>query len=228
VKVVILSGGFGTRLGETTKKTLKPLVKIGGRPIITHIMNHYKKYGYKKFIVLSGYKHSIVKEYFKNNKDVKVIYTGLKTFTGGRLKRIKKIFKKKEDFFLTYGDAVSNVNLNLLKNLHKKNKALVTVTAVNPDTKYGLLEIKGRKVTKFTEKPKFFDKWINGGFFIMNEKLINFIKNDQTILEKKPLELAAKRKKFIAYKHNKFWACMDTQRDLKYLKNYWKKNKRFS
>ena len=228
MKVIILSGGFGTRLGETTKKTPKPLVKIGGKPIINHIMNHYKKSGYNKFFVLSGYKHSIVKKYFKNNKSVKVIYTGLKTFTGGRLKRIKNIFKKDEDFFLTYGDAVSNVNLNLLKNLHKKNKALVTVTAVNPDTKYGLLEIKGRKVTKFTEKPKFFDKWINGGFFVMNEKLINFIKNNQTVLEKKPLELAAKRKKFIAYKHNKFWACMDTQRDLKYLKNYWKKNKRFS
>ena len=174
MKVVILSGGFGTRLGKTTKKTPKPLVKIGGMPIITHIMNHYKKYGYKNFIVLSGYKHSIIKEYFKRNKNVKVIYTGLKTFTGGRLKRIKKIFEKEEDFFLTYGDAVSDVNLKLLKKIHKKNKALVTVTAVNPDTKYGLLKIKGKYVSKFTEKPKFLDKWINGGFFVMNEKLINF------------------------------------------------------
>ena len=191
-------------------------------------MNHYKKYGYKNFIVLSGYKHSIIKEYFKRNKNVKVIYTGLKTFTGGRLKRIKKIFEKEEDFFLTYGDAVSDVNLKLLKKIHKKNKALVTVTAVNPDTKYGLLKIKGKYVSKFTEKPKFLDKWINGGFFVMNEKLINFIKNDQIMLEKKPLELAARKKKFIAHKHNKFWACMDTQRDLKYLKDYWKKNKKFT
>lgn len=190
-------------------------------------MSHYKKYGYENFIVLSGYKHSIVKEYFKKNKNVKVIYTGLKTFTGGRLKRIRKIFKRDEDFFLTYGDAVSNVNLHALKKIHKKNKALVTVTAVNPDTKYGLLEIKDKYVSRFTEKPKFLDKWINGGFFVMNEKLINYIKNDYTVLEKKPLELAAKNKKFFALKHSKFWACMDTMRDVKYLKNYWKKNKKF-
>ena len=229
MKVIILAGGFGTRLGKATKKTPKPLVKVSGKPIISHIMDHYKKFGFGEFVVLSGYKHSVVKEYFKNNKKVKVIYTGLKTFTGGRLKRVENIINKNENFFLTYGDAVSNVDLKKLLKLHKLNKSIITVTAVNPDTKYGLLEItNNQKVKKFQEKPKFKDKWISGGFFIMNQKIFKFIANDKTILEREPFEKIARKNKFFALKHNKFWACMDTPRDLNFLKNYWSKYKKFS
>lgn len=229
MKVIILAGGFGTRLGKTTRKTPKPLVKINGRPIISYIIDYYKKFGNKEFIVLSGYKHELIKKYFKNNKKVKVIFTGLKTFTGGRLKRIENLLKKDEDFYLTYGDAVSNVNLDKILTLHKKKKSIVTVTAVNPDTKYGLLQIfNNQQVKKFQEKPKFKDKWISGGFFVINQKLFKYLKNDKTILEKEPFEKIAKIGKFFALKHNKFWACMDTPRDLKFLKDYWSKNKSFS
>jgi len=229
VKVIILAGGFGTRLGKATKKTPKPLVKVSARPIISHIMDHYKNFGFDEFFVLSGYKHNVVKKYFKNDKKVNVIFTGLKTFTGGRLKRIQKILGQNEDFFLTYGDAVSNVDLNKLLKLHKFNKAIVTVTAVNPDTKYGLLEItKNQKVRKFKEKPKFRDKWISGGFFVVNQKILKYISNDKSILEREAFEKVANKNKFFAFKHNKFWACMDTPRDLEFLKNYWSKNKKFS
>ena len=216
MKVVILAGGLGTRLSEYTNLIPKPMVHINNKPIIYYIMKHFSNYGYKDFYILLGYKGKVIKNYFKKksfNWNINLIDTGLKTMTGGRVKKIKR-YLGEDDFFLTYGDGVSNVNLKKLLNFHKrKKKALITMTAVRPPARFGAIKIIGQRVKLFREKSKIDEGWINGGFFVINPKFINYIEKSSTYLEKYPLEKAARKKQLFAYKHKGFWQCMDTKRD---------------
>lgn len=228
MKVFILAGGLGTRIPEYTKSIPKPMIRIGKHPIIIHIIKIYMKFGHEDFFILTGYRSEVIKRYFKNfkmfekefshkikNKIIKVtlLNTGKKTMTGGRLKKIKKFLKKNETFMFTYGDALANVNLKELLNFHKLNQSLITVTAVRPPARFGEIVIKNKKVFSFKEKPQVTKGWINGGFFVAQEKFLKLIKGEKSILEKEPLEKAAKLRKFTAYKHEYFWKCMDTKRD---------------
>ena len=215
MKVVILAGGFGTRISEYTKTIPKPMIKINNKPILIHIMEHYASYGFDNFYIALGYKGKVIKDYFKNKKfkwKINLINTGLKTMTGGRLKRLKK-FIKNETFFMTYGDGVSDINLKKLLNFHKKNNKLVTLTAVRPPARFGAIKIKGNKVKMFKEKDKMDEGWINGGYFVIDSKFLNFIKNDDTFLEREPLEKATSLNQLMAFKHNGFWQCMDSKKD---------------
>ncbi len=222
MKVVIFAGGFGTRLGDITKKIPKPMVKLKGKPIIYYIIKHYYKYKFRNFLILTGYKHKILSNYLKTLKlkdaKIKTFNTGINTMTGGRLKRISNQFKKNEVFHLTYGDAISDINLDILTQKYLRRKKSAQVLAVNPTTKYGELKIKRNVVIGFKEKPKFKNIWINGGFFIFNTDIFKYLKNDKTILEKEPLEKLAKLKKMYSFKFNGYWKCVDTQRDLKELR----------
>ncbi len=226
MKVVILAGGLGTRLSELTKTIPKPMVKINGKPIIVRIMEHYAKYGFKEFYIAAGYKKNVIKKFFKNkfhNWKINIIDTGQKTMTGGRLKRLKK-YLKKETFMMTYGDGLSNINISKLIKFHKKNKNLVTLSAVRPPARFGAIKIKGNLVNYFKEKSKLDEGWINGGFFVMEPKFLDFIKNDKTFLEREPLEKVAKKKQLSAYKHSNFWQCMDTLRDKENIEKALKKD----
>ncbi len=240
MKVVLLAGGFGTRLSEYTATVPKPMVKIGGKPMLTHIMDLYSKYGYRDFYIALGYKSNVVKKYFKNFKSldtkfsfkikkvnctVTLIDTGKNTLTGGRLKRTKKFINKNENFMFTYGDGVSNINLKKLEKFHKKHNKLVTVTAVRPPARFGEILLKDSKVVSFKEKPQVTEGWINGGFFIAKYNFFNLIKGDLTILEKDPLEKASAKRQLYAFKHTGFWKCMDTKRDKDVLEEIYKKNK---
>ena len=226
MKVVILAGGLGTRLSEYTKTIPKPMVLINGKPILLRIMNFYAKQGFKDFYIALGYKGNYIKKYFKNKKfgwRINLVETGKKTMTGGRLKRLKK-YLKDETFMMTYGDGLSNINLKKLLKFHKKNKKLVTISAVRPPARFGYLKIKGSRVSYFKEKSSMDHGWINGGFFVMNTKFLDFIKSDKTFLEREPLEIMTKRKQLAAYKHRGFWQCMDTIRDKENLEKIFKKN----
>ncbi len=225
MKVVILAGGFGTRLSEYTSKIPKPMVKINNKPILIHIMEHYNKFGFNEFYIAIGYKGNVIKKYFTKqqfNWNVKLINTGLNTMTGGRLKRLKKIIGD-ETFMMTYGDGISDINLNRLLKFHKRNKKLVTLSAVRPPARFGAIKIKGNKVKLFKEKDKVDEGWINGGFFVMEPKFLNYIKNDTTFLEKEPLENIGKKGQLMAFKHDGFWQCMDTKRDKDRLEQILKK-----
>jgi len=238
MKVAILAGGFGTRLSEYTRLIPKPMVKIGKYPILVHIINLYLKNGLKDFYILTGYKSHVIKKYFKNYKKanqsfkfkiknkictITLVETGKKSMTGGRLKRMKNILDKNEEFMFTYGDGISNVNIKKLLNFHNKKKKLITVTIVRPPARFGEIKLKKNKVISFKEKPQASEGWINGGFFVANSKFLNLIKNDKTILEKEPLENVAKQNQLLAYKHNGFWKCMDTIRDKHVLEELLKK-----
>ena len=214
MKVVILAGGFGTRLPEYTDTIPKPMIKIGEQPILEHIMNSYSKFDFKEFIIALGYKGELIKEHFKSHKNkwkVNLVDTGQNTMTGGRLKRLKKYLD--DTFLLTYGDGLSNINLKELLEFHKKNKKIVTVSAVRPPARFGFIKFKDDKVLSFKEKSKLDVGWINGGFFVMEPKFLDYIKGDSTYLEREPLEKIAKEGNMCAYKHAGFWQCMDTLRD---------------
>ena len=215
MKVVLLAGGFGTRLSEYTRTIPKPMIDIDGKPILFHIMKFYAKHGFKNFYIALGYKGEIIKKFF-NRKffdwNINLIETGKNTMTGGRLKRLKKYIGK-ETFMMTYGDGLSNVNLKKLLKFHKKNKKLVTLTAVRPTARFGALKLKGHHVSYFKEKSRLDEGWINGGFFVMQPEFFEFIKNDSTYLEREPLENVTKKKQLAAFKHDGFWQCMDTKRD---------------
>jgi glucose-1-phosphate cytidylyltransferase len=216
MKVVILAGGFGTRISEYTKFIPKPMIKIKGTPILIHIMKHYAKFGFNEFYIALGYKGKVIKDYFRNNKfnwKINLINTGINTMTGGRLKKLKK-YLKREDFFLTYGDGLSDINIIKLLKFHKKNKKLVTLTAVRPPARFGALKLKGKIVNYFKEKSRMDEGWINGGFFVISYKFLNFIKNDKTYLEREPLEKITKAKQLAAYRYSGFWQCIDNMRDL--------------
>ena len=225
MKVVILAGGLGTRLSEYTKLVPKPMVKIGGKPIILRIINLYKKYGFNEFYIALGYKGNVIRNFFKKKiKDVKVnlIETGKNTMTGGRLKRLKK-YLKNETFLMTYGDGVSDINIKKLINFHKKNKSVMTLTAVRPIARFGSIKIKGDYVYYFKEKSSVDEGWINGGFFVMEPKIFKFLKNDKTFLEREPMENLSKRNELMAFKHYKFWQCVDTKRDKEILEKILKR-----
>ena len=227
MKVVILAGGLGTRLSEYTKKIPKPMVTLSGKPIIYYIMKHYSNYGFKNFVIASGYKQNVIKKYFKKkilNWNIDVVNTGLNYMTGGRLKRLKKIIGN-ETFLMTYGDGLSDVNIKRLINFHKKTKSITTLTAVRPTARFGAIKIKGKKVSYFKEKSNIDEGWINGGFFVMEPKIFNIIKNDKTYLERETFEILSKKKSLNAFKHYGFWQCMDTLRDKYLLENYFKKKK---
>ncbi len=252
MKVVILAGGYGSRLSEYTEVIPKPMVRIGNIPIIIHIMKHYASYGHKEFFLALGYKSELIKDYFLNlnryNSDLTIDYendeikihnkkdfdwkvtlveTGLKSMTGGRLKRIKK-YVKDETFLMTYGDGVSDINLDHLYSYHRKQNKLVTVTIVRPVSRFGEINLVEDKINSFIEKPSSSKGWINGGFFVIEPGFLDYIKNDSTVLEKEPLEKVAKEGNLIAYKHNSFWQCMDTKRDKEMLESLWNKKRKFS
>ncbi len=220
MKVVILAGGLGTRLSEYTKTIPKPMVEIRGKPLIFYVMKNYARYGFKDFIIALGYKGNVVKNYFKKNSfgwNIKLINTGLKTMTGGRLKRLSKLLLDKT-FLMTYGDGVSNVNIKNLIKFHKKKNKLFTMTAVRPPARFGAIKMKGDIVSYFKEKSRLDEGWINGGFFVIEPQFLKFIKNDKTFLEKEPMEKVCKMKQLCAFRHNGFWQCVDTKRDLDKLK----------
>ena len=228
MKVVILAGGRGTRISEYTKTMPKPMIKICGKPIIHRIIDHYVNFGHKEFIIAIGYKGNLIKKYFaeiKLRKDIKIklIDTGLKTMTGGRLKRLSK-YLDKNTFLMTYGDGLSNVNLKSLIKFHKKKNKLMTLTAVRPPARFGAIKIINNKVKYFKEKSSLDEGWINGGFFVIEPEIFKYIKSDKTYLERSPLEKIASMGKLSAFKHYGFWQCMDTLRDKEILEKKLKKN----
>ena len=251
MKVLILAGGYGTRLTEETVLKPKPMVEIGGKPILWHIMKTYSHYGYNGFIILLGYKSYLIKEYFvnyfihqsdltidvKNNEieihnnfsepwKVTLLDTGLDTMTGGRVKRAQKIVGN-NPFMLTYGDGVADINIEELVNFHKSHNKAISMTAVQPEGRFGSLNIASdMRVANFLEKPKGDGSWINGGFFVCKSEVFDYIdQGDSTIFEKSPLEQLAINKELFAYKHNGFWLPMDTMRDKNILEKMWDNNK---
>ena len=225
MKLVILAGGYGTRLSEETKIKPKPLVKIGNRPIIWHIMKFYSYYGINNFIICLGYKGNIlIKELKKFTSkelwNIRFVQTGLKTMTGGRIKKIKKFVSDEENFCLSYGDGLSDVNIKKLINFHKKNKKMATLTAVRYKNPKGVLIFSNNsKVKKIKEKPT---EYINGGFFVLSKKIFKFLKGSKTVFERDCLPKLTKQKELIAFKHNGFWGCMDTLREKKELNKIYK------
>ena len=230
MKIIILCGGLGTRLGIETKKIPKPMVKICGKPIVEHIIRRYLKFGYKDFILATGYKKEQIEKYFKKlriNANIKCIFTGLRTNTGGENFKVKKYFEKNENFMLTYGDGISSQNFKKLYNFHKKNNKIATITVVRPPARFGQVNINYKKnlVTDFKEKPKTNLGWINGGFFVLNFNVFDYLRNNKKFFEHRPLEKLAKHRQLIAYKHEGSWQCMDTPRDKKILNTLIKNNK---
>ena len=216
MKVIVLAGGLGTRLAEYTHSVPKPMVEIGGEPILSHIMRIFKSYNFNEFIIAAGYKNEVISKYYKNSnefKNLKIIDTGQDTMTGGRILRLKSLIREDENFFMTYGDGLCNVNLDKLKEFHLKNNKIATITAVHPPVRFGELEIEDIKVKKFEEKSQAKAGWINGGFFILNYKIFSYIKNDSTLFEREPMERLTQKENLVAFKHEGFWKCMDNLRD---------------
>lgn len=249
MKVVILAGGLGTRISEETVVRPKPMVEIGGKPILWHIMKIYSSYGLNDFIICLGYKGYIIKEYFanyflhmsdvtidmtqnrteihQNNAEpwkVTLVDTGENTMTGGRIRRIRA-YLNEEDFCMTYGDGVSDVNISQLIKFHKSMKTLATLTATKPPGRFGSLNMKTNKVISFQEKPEGDGSWINGGFFVLNPKVIDYIDGDETVWERSPLERLAGEEQLSAFMHEGFWQPMDTLRDKTYLEDLWSSGK---
>ena len=228
MKLVILAGGYGTRISEETKIKPKPLVKIGNKPIIWHLMKIYSAFGIKEFIICVGYRGYMIKKEltkYKNaeNWKIKFVNTGLHTMTGGRVKRIKKYINKDKHFCLSYGDGLSNVNIKKLIKFHLDKNKIATLTAVKYKNPKGILSInKISDVNNIKEKPI---EYINGGFFVLSSKIFKYLKNDKSIFEQDCLPVLSKNKQLLAFKHNGFWACMDTLREKKELNALWKQKK---
>lgn len=249
MKVAILAGGLGTRLSEETTVKPKPMVEIGGKPILWHIMNIYAAYGFKEFVIALGYKGEIIKDYFLNyhyrsrslsvrlktgdvtlhdgdgeDWTVHLLDTGFETNTGGRVKRVAE-FVGDEPFMLTYGDGVSNVDLPRLLEFHRAQSTLVTMTAVRPPARFGQMVIEGHRVVEFKEKPQIGEGWINGGFFVLEPGIVKYIEGDHTAWEYESLEHIAADGELAAYQHEDFWQCMDTVRDVNLLEQLWQEGK---
>ena len=225
MKVILLAGGFGTRLSEYTDTVPKPMVQIGEKPILWHIMNLYAQYQHKDFFVALGYKGEVIKNYFTNIPEkwkLNLIDTGQKTMTGGRVKRLQKLIGK-ETCMLTYGDGLSNINLDSLLAFHKNHRKLITVSAVRPPARFGAIKLNGDRVISFKEKSHLAEGWINGGFFVIEPGFFDLIDGDDTYLEREPLERAVNKGELFAYKHKGFWQCMDTKRDRDYLEEIYSK-----
>ena len=225
IPVVILCGGLGTRLSEETQTKPKTMVEIGNKPIIYHLIKIFESYGFKSFFLAAGYKKEILIEYFQKEKfnlKIKVVDTGDDSMTGGRVLRLKNYLQDYKEFILTYGDGLSDINLNQLLKFHYQHNKIVTITAVHPPARFGELEIDNKSnVLKFEEKPQIKTGWINGGFFVLNKKIFNYIDNDKTIFERDPIEKLVKANQISAFKHEGFWKCMDTLRDKNFLNNMW-------
>jgi len=249
MKVAILAGGKGSRLAEETQIRPKPMVEIGGKPILWHILKHYSNYGFNDFVIALGYKGEVLKKYMvdycsiagnitvdlkngmvsnhnksKENWTVDLIDTGLNTQTGGRIKRLEP-YVGNETFMLTWGDGVSDVNLTELLNFHRSHGKLATLTAVRPPARYGHMKFNGDTVVEFTEKPQIGEGWINGAFFVLEPGVFEYIAGDDTVWEKDPLEQLAKDGQLKAYKHSSFWQCMDTLRERFLLESLWQSGK---
>tara|TARA_B110000967_G_scaffold187361_1_gene209232 strand:- start:282 stop:983 length:702 start_codon:yes stop_codon:yes gene_type:complete len=225
MKTIILCGGKGTRLGEETQTIPKPMVKVGNKPILSHIINTYNFYGFKEFFIALGYRGNIIKNYFKkHNPKIKIhlVDTGKNTMTGGRLLRLRKYFKKNENFMMTYGDGLTNQNIKKLVSFHLKHKKFATMTIVRPPVRFGEVKLRKNKIVDFKEKPQSQSGWINGGYFVLNESIFQFLKGDKEMFERKPLSKISQKGQLMAYKHNGFWQCMDTPRDKKLLNKMWK------
>src|SRR5450432_219018 len=247
MKVLLLAGGYGTRLSEETEIRPKPMAEIGGKPILWHIMKIYSHFGFNDFVILLGYKGYYIKEYFANyflhqsdvtidlstngmevhnNKSepwkVTLLDTGLNTMTGGRIKRASK-FIGDEPFLLTYGDGVSDINISALVEFHKSHGKYITMSAVQPEGRFGALETEGNRVESFLEKPKGDGNWINGGFFVCQPEILKYIDDDKTVFEQEPLQKLAKEGQLYNFRHEGFWKCMDTLRDKNALNELWEK-----
>ncbi len=245
MKVGILAGGLGTRLSEETVVKPKPMVEIGGKPLLWHIMRSFADYGFTEFVIALGYKGELIKDYFINYRKrtcnltvrlstgdlmvhnghsedwtIHLLDTGVKTQTGGRVKRISQYIGK-EPFLLTYGDGVSNVNMHKLVEFHRSQKKIATITAVRPPARFGDLTFEGEMVSAFAEKPQTGEGWINGGFFVLEPEIVNYIDSDDTSFESTPMERLTRENQLMAYRHNDFWQCMDTLRDVHMLENMW-------
>jgi len=246
LKVVILAGGLGTRLAEKTDVVPKPMVEIGGRPILWHIMKSYAHYGFNEFIIPLGYRGEVIKDYFlnyhslrsnftvdlatgavdksdKNHEDnwkVTMVDTGQETMTGGRILCLRNLIGD-NTFMMTYGDGVSDVDINELLKFHKQHGKYLTLTAVHPKGHYGELELSGDRINKFIEKPEFKQSWINGGFMVIEPEVFDLIDDSETVFEQEPLEKLADSENLMAFKHQKFWQCMDNLRDVRYLNSLW-------
>ena len=248
MKVALLAGGFGTRLAEETDHLPKPMVEIGGKPMLWHIMSTYAHYGHNDFLVACGYKGEIIKEYFHNffihNNDyivnlqdgdckllnsgsidwrVGVIDTGQNTMTGGRLLRLKPLLEG-ERFMVTYGDGLGNIDIRALLGFHESHGRLATVTAVRPPSRFGALQIEGDTVKQFSEKPQVQEGWINGGYFIFEPEIFDYISDDSTILEREPMERLTAEDQLLAFRHEGFWQPMDTLREKRLLESLWQNN----
>jgi glucose-1-phosphate cytidylyltransferase len=245
MKVAILAGGVGTRLVEETEVRPKPMVEIGGHPILWHIMKHYAHYGHNEFVIALGYKGDYIKKYMLDyaalqgdltvnlrsgsvrragnaapDWNVALVDTGMNTLTGGRIKRLEP-FMEEQPFMLTWGDGVSDVDLDELVRFHKAHGKIATVTAVRPTARFGHLEFDGDRVAEFSEKPQTSEGWINGAFFVLEPSVFGYIDGDQTQWEREPMERLAREGQLMAYRHNSFWQCMDTLRDKKLLQDLW-------
>ncbi|RPH55604.1 MAG: glucose-1-phosphate cytidylyltransferase [Chloroflexi bacterium] len=245
MKVAILAGGLGTRLSEETTVKPKPMVEIGGKPILWHIMKIYASHGFREFVIALGYKGEVIKDYFLNyhhyshnlsiqlntggvlthdakgeDWTVHLLDTGYDTQTGGRVKQVAE-FIGDEPFMLTYGDGVSNVNIPALLEFHRQNGKLATLTAVRPPARFGQLVFDGNQVIRFEEKPQIGEGWINGGFFVLEPKVASYIEGNSTYWEREPLEHLSAQGQLAAYRHNEFWQCMDTMRDVHLLEKLW-------
>jgi len=226
MKAVILAGGYGTRLSEETHLKPKPMVEIGGKPILWHIMKIYSHHGINEFVICCGYKAELIQEYIQKLDEpwtITPVDTGINTMTGGRLKLVKK-YVENETFCFTYGDTLNDVKINELIDFHSDKKVLATVTACKPPEKYGLLKIENEKVVDFQEKPHIEGEWVNGGFFVLNPQVFDYIKNDSTVWEKEPMEKLTKDDQLSAYKHRGFYQPMDTISDKNHLEKLWQNN----
>ena len=246
MKAVILAGGFGTRLSEETQLRPKPMVEVGGKPILWHIMNIYTTFGIKEFIIALGYKGDFIKEYFLNfyaiNNNITIdlstgkttihdgnqpdwrihlVDTGLQTQTGGRLKRLKNWLGEDETFMFTYGDGVADIDLKALLEFHKSHGKIATVTTVRSPARFGRIAFKDRQVTQFYEKPRTAEGWINGGYFVLHSKAIDYIEGDESIWERMPIEKLTREGQLMGFQHNGFWSCMDTLKEKNFLEELW-------
>ena len=223
MKAVILAGGYGTRISEESHLRPKPMIEIGEKPILWHILKTYSSYDINEFVICCGYKGEQIKEYFTNFNsetwDIELVDTGLDTMTGGRLKRIQSHID--DTFCVTYGDGLCNIDINNLISFHREKKSIATLTAVHPPERFGVLSLNDDYVTEFHEKHSGESSWINGGFFVFEPEIFDYLDDDKTVLEKFPLETLAKENKLTAFKHNGFWYPMDTLREKKYLENLW-------
>lgn len=248
MKAVILAGGFGTRISEESHLKPKPMIEIGGKPILWHIMKQYSHYGVNEFVICAGYKQNIIKEWFADyflytsditfdfteenkmivhnkrteNWKVTIVDTGLKTMTGGRLKRVKDFLSDDEPFFMTYGDGVSDVDIPKLLEFHKNSGRLATLSAIKPDSRFGILDLsENDEIKAFREKSVVDSGWINAGFMVLDKKVLDYVKDDSIMFEREPLEKLATENQLMCYKHNGFWQCMDTLRDKETLEKLW-------